>query len=346
MLFIRPKKYYAVELNNSGLTLKQYKIPSFFTSNTLVIKPLLIGICRSDIKEVTGERTVRHDFGHEIIGKVLWTNNENNFKKDNIVVLNPHIKINREAGFSEILIASANANNLKRAFIKINPFSNYKKMIFIEPMSCAYHCVSRIFCYLRLRSLKKQSVAIIGAGLAGTLIGLIAKKFGATVTIFNRSDDKLVFLKKQNIFNNDELKNYNYKLKRKYDIVIPATTFLLPEIMEYVIKKVKNNGLLLLFGGTNKRDALVDSKINIDIIRRNQKNIYINYKNKRFRIAGTYGANTKDFISVIRLLEQNDKYFPVDKLINKEIRLKDLIQTMCFMKDHRYYGKTIVNLTI
>lgn len=344
MLDILPKEYSSVELTSKGLLIRHSQLPSQYAPNTLIIKPFVIGICRSDVKELTGTRTTRHDFGHEIVGEVAWTNTKVSLTKGDIVVFDPHIQVKRGTGFSEVIIATGTPSDLKRAFIKINLNANYKKMVFTEPMSCANHCISRSRIHLGKQSLKGISMAVIGAGNAGTLISLLARYYGASVTLHNRTTDRLEFLEKNRVFDKHELKILDSSFQDSYDVVIPATSFLFPEVMNKAVGMIKNEGLLLLFGGTNKGDTLLGSAIDIDLVRRQEKIDKIFFKNKTFWIAGTYGARTEDFQEVIELLEHKPQSFPVEKLINKEITLSKVPETLLAMRYRNYLGKIIVNL--
>ena len=74
MLDELPKIYQVVELSSGKAILRTRKVPIHIQENPriIVVRPHMVGICRSDVKELLNVRTVRHDFGHEIVGTVAW----------------------------------------------------------------------------------------------------------------------------------------------------------------------------------------------------------------------------------------------------------------------------------
>lgn len=311
----------------------------------LVLKPRLVGICRSDIKEFLGTRTVRHDFGHEVLAEVVESNTKDRHvpRVGDLVVLDPHIKIQRTSGFGDLIVASANSESLSKAFIRVSSSVDDDKLVFTEPLACAHHCVANLLRFENMKMLRGLSIGIVGAGMTGALIGLLCKHYGATVTILNRSTERLDFLKKTSVFNEDETGLLD-EVKQEFDVVIPTTTFLYPEVLNFCNKLVRDNGLILLYGGTRAGDVFPDvDGIDIDTLRRRQDMIEVDNGRKKFKLCGTHGALTEDFMAIVRLFENSPKDIPVEKLIGRRIKLDDVANTLLEMTKSEVLGKTIVS---
>ena len=338
-----PRSFKTFELSESKLDIVQKRIAES-SEPQLILKPRLVGICRSDIKEFLGTRTVRHDFGHEILAEVVEsnTNDDQLPKAGDLVVLDPHIKIRRTSGFGELIVATGSNENLAKAFVTVSSSIGDDKLVFTEPLACAHHCVSNLLRYEQRETLDGLSVGIVGAGMTGILIGLICKHLGATVTIINRSEDRLCFLENTSVYNTSEL-SLKDDIEQEFDIVIPTTTFLFPDVLKFCENIVQDSGLILLYGGTKAGDIFPEHKeLDIDNIRRSQSLVKILSDNKHFRIGGTHGATTEDFLSVGKLLRDCPQDFPVDKLISNRIKLADVPETIIEMTKKEIFGKTLV----
>lgn len=310
----------------------------------VVIKPILMGVCRSDLKEMLGERSSRHDFGHEVLGKVYWAGKKVPLSQGNIVTFNPNINISRNSGFSEFLIASGSTRELKEAFplVESGETEYLRKLVFCEPMSCAQHCVASLLKYLCKSRLDGLSVGIVGAGMAGTLIGLIVKYMGAKITLFNRTEDKLEFLVKNNIFSMNELQLLGKTSIDKFDVIIPTTTFLYQPILRFSANAIKEDGLILLFGGTQEKDTFPGSTCNIDRIRRKEDIGKVQINKKSFNVGGTHGSILADYYQSVEMLIKHPDCFPVEHLIASEISLSQLPETLLHLGANNYFGKTVV----
>ncbi len=314
----------------------------------LVMKPILAGICRSDVKEFLGTRTVRHDFGHEILAEIKSRSINNSLlpKVGDLVVLDPHVEIDRSSGFGELIVASGSTESLAKAFVKVPASVSPERLVFIEPLACAHHCVANLLKFEQKQDLQSLSVAVVGAGMTGILIGLLCRHYGAKVTIINRSEDRLGFLRRTSIFSDDELSLFG-DIEQEFDAVIPTTTFLFPEVLEFSREIVKDSGLILLYGGTKSGDKFPNiNNIAIDDIRRNQRESTITSKGKSFKLCGTHGATTDDFKSVIKLLENSSQDFAVEKLIGRRITLDGVPKTISEMTKKEILGKTIVEFDL
>lgn len=338
-----PKTYKTLRLSENELEIITREV-KHSSEPQLIMRPRLVGICRSDIKEFLGTRTVRHDFGHEILAEVVSSNAHDPRLPSvgSLVVLDPHVKISRSSGFGELVVATGIVENLSKAFIKVPNTIIDRKLIFTEPLACAHHCVANLLRFEGVETLDGLSVGIVGAGMTGILIGLLCKHYGAAVTILNRSEERLNFLRATGIFDENELSLMDAK-EQEFDVVIPTTTFLFPEVLSFCKKIVRSSGLVLLYGGTKSGDVFPSIKeVDIDAIRRNQSMTKVSDGKKEFRLCGTHGATTEDFMAIIRLLGGSSKNIPVEKLISRDIRLEDVPQMLLEMTRGEVLGKTIV----
>lgn len=284
---------------------------------------------------------MRHDFGHELLAEVVESNNAQLPQAGSRIVLDPHVSIFRTSGFGELLFATGSVDDLLRAFIEMPISVTPDRLVFVEPLACAYHCVGNLLRFEQKRNLKGMSVGIVGAGMTGTLIGLLCIYYGAGVTIVNRSQQRLDFLESKSLFGKKDLR-LAHRIGRKFDVVIPTTTFLLPEILRLCEQVVKDMGLILLYGGTKAGDIFpLRDEVDIDQIRRTEGMQFIQ-ADKPFRVGGTHGAKTADFKSMADLLSKHPLAIPVEKLITNRILLQDVPQIISEMANKDSLGKTVV----
>lgn len=337
--------YQTIKLINRKAFLIKRQLSSLYENDDcLVIKILISGICRSDLKEIEKIRTIRSDFGHELIGEVIHNSTNANLKIGNRVVYDPHIKLDyRSTGFAEYLTSSGPKLKLEKAFIKVGSEIPLKRAVFIEPFACAIHAIDNLRNFLNRKRFNDLNIGIVGSGNAGILMGMLAKYYGANITLFNRGIERIKFLK-----NKLAIKDFEYKIlstisENKFDIVIPATSFIFPEVLRKCFILSKNDGFILLFGGTKKEINYKMRNYDFDNIRRNEKIINIELNNKNISVGGTHGATTNDFMKSIKLLTMRPRDFPVENMISKEISLEKLPQELDNLLKTNYIGKTIVN---
>lgn len=340
-----PRFFRAVELTPRGPVLRTRRLPNIGNRDAVVVEPILVGICRADLKEVQGTRPVRRDFGHEIIGSVRWAGPSVPLDRGGLVCFNPHPKISRSSGFGELVVAQGDPDALGEAFPELVRGIPPEKAVFCEPMACAQHCASNLLQYEGLSHLSGLRVGIIGAGNAGTLIGLIVKHLGATVTLINRSVDRLEFLTERQIFAAHELSPMTREIADTFDVVVAATSSVSP-VLKLAIQVVRPRGLVLFYGGTQKGDLLPGTNLDIDFVRRKENLLDVVWRGKSFRVGGTYGALPRDFRRVMHLLDAAPNRFPVEHLITGEVALEDLPERLESLasSDASYRGKIVVRI--
>lgn len=311
----------------------------------IAIRTLFACICRSDLKEMANQRYKLQTFGHEIVGTVEKVSGTTEFQVGDIVTLNPNVKLHRTSGFSTIIYASASGHQtFTKAFIKIKSKDNLKRMIFIEPLSCAFHCFSgikKLIAKLNLNIVSK-SVAVIGAGFFGSLIALLFLESGYEVTVYNRSETKLEYLEKKKILPKAKLSLLSCVVEKSADIVVIATSMLEADVLKVSSKIVKNDGLINLFGGTYPRMTFPETSFNIDLLRRKNKHLYVDTLNRNFFLSGSHGATKEDFQTAIRILRNEHSLNKIEHFISRRIKLSDLLETMKIISRTGYVGKLLV----
>ncbi len=331
-------KYKSAELSNGKVRIitKNLPIPD---DNTIIIKIHLSGICRADVKEVSESRDIPEDrgplFGHEINGIITYAGKNTGFEKDQLVSFNPNVTPQRTTGFAEYMVIKGPQNILKETVIPYTTLDN-EKAILVEPLSATYHSMEKLIEYTG--SIKNIKIAIFGAGNAGTMLGLFAKRKGASIKLFNIDDGRIQFAEK--IFEKGEIFRFSDYSRFEFDIVIVTITRITHDSLKMAYECVKSNGYIHLYGGTRSIDKFLDTEVNIDKIRRNELLKTINYKGKIINLTGAYGSGPYDFKRVFEILDD----LPVTILISKQIKFEEfpkLIMDMASGKED-YPGKVIV----
>jgi hydroxymethylpyrimidine pyrophosphatase-like HAD family hydrolase len=123
-----------------------------------VIKVWLAGICRADVKEVAGSRTILKDrgslFGHELVGEIIVAGKRTKFTKGEIVVFNPNITKRRTTGFGEYFIVEERADE---CLMRIPAGMSFELAVFAEPFSCILHSVKRLLDITGLNEIGRAS---------------------------------------------------------------------------------------------------------------------------------------------------------------------------------------------
>ncbi len=315
--------------------------PSSFPTPTtaLVVEVDGVGICRSDLKQLVGDPSASHYFGHELVGRVVWAAPAVARSPGDRVSFNPNIaNVERNSGFSHVLVASGHHRDIEHAFPRIPDGVDFERAVFIEPLACASHGVNKLLTYLERTRLDRLDVAIIGAGITGTLIGLLCRHLGARVTIFNRGHKRLAFLAERHLFETHELRQLAHdsdaSLRASYDVVIPTITRLTNSVLSTGADLLRPMGFMLLYGGTKVGDLFPRSQVDIDSLRRRQQKTYLDiYRDadathKRITIGGTHGADISDYQYAIDALTASAEAFPLHQLITDTIALDALVPTL------------------
>ncbi|MGL6312744.1 hypothetical protein [Vibrio sp. WXL103] len=309
----------------------------------VVVKPNLVGICRSDLKELMSQVELNKYFGHEIVARVVFSNIKS-IQVGDTVSYNPNIEVTKNSGFSDVVYLQGREQQLIEALPVVPGHIPLEKAVFCEPLSCAVHSVNIAKARLGVDSFGGIDIAVIGAGMSGTLIAIVAKSFGANVTIYNKSKPKLNFLESKGFGDDFNLKLISEHNNSLYDLVVPTTTFIVPSVLGFAQSITRHDGYLMLFGGTVPNELLLDTGADIDTIRRQELVHKEPGTSKDFTYIGTHGALTKDYRHAMELLSDSDTYCPVERLIVDYSDLEALPNILNALVCGDYYGKRVVKL--
>jgi cyclitol reductase len=340
--------YMSVDLTPRGPILARHPMPSR-AANQVVVSPILVGLCRADIKESTGTRPVRSDFGHEIAGVVAQESDPDVLPIGALVTLDPHIAIQRTSGFAERVVSRGGVNALREAFPVLSASLPLRRVAFIEPLACAWHSINALVRHARATNsvLDEQSrIAIVGSGTAAVLQAVILEyEFALRPTLHNRSWARLADLIARGVLREEQAVTFDEAREEQYDFVLISTSFAMAEIMEIAARIARPQGILLLFAGTRPGEMDPQLSLDLDTVRRTEGMAQVGFRGKPISIGGTYGATRQDFAMASESLENADGY-PVERLIAREILLRDLPEHLRNLPNRRdlEIGKTIVSV--
>lgn len=310
-----------------------------------------MGICRADVKELTGSRDIPEDrgplFGHEIIGEIEFAGSETGFTNGTVVTFNPNITPNRTTGYAQYFKVAGDRETIHKALIEIPRETEIIPKWQPEPFACIVHSVNVLKNHLKVNDFKDKTVAVIGAGNSGVLFSMLFSHYGAQISVFNRGEERLNFLKEQTLLPEAKLIKLeeNESYKGTFDIVVVVPTIINDETLNVAHQMVKEDGVVFLYGGTKKADTYLNSEINIDSIRRNEGFQRIQFESKNLYLVGAYGCGRDDFLEAFKLKNDYQREFPVQKMVSLEVGLDDFPELIYKMSigEVDYPGKVIVN---
>ena len=340
--------YMSVDLTPRGPILARHPMPSR-AADQVVVSPIIVGLCRADIKESTGARPIRSDFGHEMAAVVAEESDPDVLPIGALVTLDPHIAIRRTSGFAERVVSRGAASALREAFPVLPASLSLPRIAFIEPLACAWHSINALVRHARATNsvLDEQCrIAIVGSGTAAVLQAMILEyEFGFHPTLQNRSWARLANLLERGVLRQEQAITFDQAREEEYDFVLISTSFATTEVIGNAARIVRPQGLLLLFAGTYPGDIDPQLSLDLDTLRRTEGMAQAKFQGKPISIGGTYGATRQDFAMASESLASADGY-PVERLIAREIPLRDLPDHLRNLPNRRdlEIGKTIVSV--
>ncbi|TDC09786.1 cyclitolreductase, partial [Streptomyces sp. 8K308] len=207
------------------------------------------------------------------------------------------------------------------------------------PLARAHHCLTATARHLD-RDLAGTRLTVLGAGTAGVLIAALARTLGTTVTLTNRSPDRLDFLRRRDavaipLHPTTELP------ADTADIAVVATSFVHPEVLAEALRLTAPGGLVVLYGGTAPGDALPGLDCDLDTVRRHELATAARWGTKPVHIGGSYGTTPSDFPAAVRALTDSPD-LRVERLISHETTLAQLPTLLRAQAAGRPLGKTVV----
>ncbi|WP_040977929.1 zinc-dependent alcohol dehydrogenase [Oceanobacillus jeddahense] len=178
--------------------------PEGLKEDEIKIRVIYGGICGSDVAVYKGKLTHAHYpvvAGHEILGEVIETGNQEVIQIGKRVVIQPNsycgeceqclsgktnicndkksLGINNQGGFSEEFIISS------KYVIEVPDEVTDERAVFIEPLAVIVHGFKKV------PITKNTRVGIVGCGTEGMLAVATASYYGAKVTAIDVNSEKL-----------------------------------------------------------------------------------------------------------------------------------------------------------
>ncbi len=295
----------------------------------VLVRTELMGVCRSDLKEITGVRGGPSQFGHELVGVV----EDGVLPVGTRVCLDPNVPVRRGTGFARGLWVSGAEADLVRALPRAPDGVDARTLVFAEPTACAAHCVAMAEQHL---GTPPRTVTVLGAGVAGVLIAGLADLAGAEVALHNRGADRLAFLAERGVL--------TAALGRavppdSQDVVVVATSFVFPDLLRDALALVRPGGVVMLYGGTKAGDRLPGLDCDLDTVRRRESAWMAGWHGKPVVVGGSYGTGPADFPRAMAALSSG---LVVEPLITGEVALADLPAELDRLTTDRVLGKVLV----
>ncbi|GAA2135993.1 hypothetical protein GCM10009760_15150 [Kitasatospora kazusensis] len=301
------------------------------------------GVCRSDLKEVVGDRHGPSQFGHELVG-VVEESTLPELPPGHRVSLDPNVRVRRGTAFATRMWATGPADRLTAALPAVPHGVEARRLVFAEPLACAQHCLAAVSRHLG-RELRGLRLGVLGAGTAGVLIAGLAATTDVEVVLANRSEDRASFLRGLGLLDLLGLRTgpLDSLPADTLDVVVIATSFVRPSVLRGALRAVAPGGLVQLYGGTAPGDRLDGLDCDLDAVRRRELVAAADWCGKPVRVGGGYGTVPGDFAAAVRVLAaQAPVLLPVERMITREVPLTDLPAVLREQLTGRHFGKTLV----
>ncbi len=299
-------------INNDKIEIKEFEKPKLETyGKGAIVKILGSGLCGSDIIKYLHKKN-GIVLGHEIVGKIVEINSDTDFRIGDLVVMGHHIPCGncvfckggsysmckqfkdtnlRPGGFSEYIFASE--LHLKNTTHKIPDNLTFIEASFMEPLGCCVRAVERADLPIN------STVALIGLGTIGLLMGQTLKAYGHKVIGIDLIDERLELAKS---FGFNEAKNSIEEGSADAVFLTAGADATVNSAKKYV----RNGGTILVF-----------SSIKDDSIGFSNNDIYY----RELKVLSSYSATPDSLKTSLQLLA--DKKVRVDNLTT-EYDLEDL----------------------
>ncbi|MGW2776499.1 alcohol dehydrogenase catalytic domain-containing protein [Streptomyces olivaceoviridis] len=281
----------------------------------------LAALCRSDLKEVAGTRHGPSQFGHELVG-VVRESTTSAFVEGTRVVLDPNVKVERGTGFADHMWAAGPDDLLRHALQPVPHGPAARRLVFAEPIACAQHCLSAI--KGQVGSLRGAQVVVLGAGTAGLFIAALADRAGAQVSVSNRSRARMDAARKADLLDVPTLL-FGELAGDRADVVVVATSFVTPTVLDEALRLVAPGGLVLLYGGTAPGDRHPGLECDLDQVRRTETVAACTWQGHSLHVAGSYGTTAEDFAAAIGDLTDAASPLRAEALVAAEVDLPGLL---------------------
>ncbi len=308
----------------------------------VLVRPVVMGICRSDYKEVARQRQGPSQFGHEVVGEVVARWGSAPFRPGEWVCLDPNRPLNRGTAFADLMPADGAPDALDAALHRVPRQVPVERAVFAEPLACAVHCLDQTARQLG-GSITGRRVVVIGAGIAGSLIALGARASGARVGLVNARPERLRFLAERGLVPGQVL-GPDDPLDERPSAIILATAFIEPGWLRWSLDRVAPGGAILLYGGTARGDRFVEggAVMDLDELRREEGSLSITWNGKALIVAGSYGTEPSCFARGFHWLVTGGDAWPLERLVQGRIDLTALPGELLDGARRHQLGKIVV----
>jgi L-iditol 2-dehydrogenase len=334
----------AMYYSNNDVRIDEMPIPDI-NDNELLVKVIASGICGSDVMEWYRLKKAPLVLGHEMSGDIVKVGkNVKKYKVGDRVFVTHHVPCNTcsfclnddhticdmlhstkfyPGGFAQYLRVPE--INVDRGTFILPDDVSYDEGTFIEPLAC----VVRGF---RIADFKpKQTVLVLGSGMAGLLNIKLAKAYGASKIFATDIDEyrlklakkmgaDVIINAKQNVPEQVKKQN-NGKLA---DFVILCAG--VPAAVNQAIDSVEPGGTILWF-------AMTEPGVKVPIH-------FFDVWNKQIKMFSTYAGVEKDIKEAIELLRS--KKVKVTDMISHKLPMKDTPKGFKLVADAKKSMKVII----
>lgn len=335
-----PEKMKALVLHDiAKLSLDVVDVPQL-KEGTVLVKIKACGICSSDTDRVFVNGTYHfptipgHEFSGQIVALGEGVDRELLGRKTSVFPMLPckeckackleeyaqcsnynYFGSRCDGGFAEYLVVPV--WNL----VLFDDSISYQKAALCEPSAVSLHAVNIA------KITKEDTVAVIGTGTIGFLIGLFAKRLAKKVIICGRSEEKLDFAKSLG------LEGVNL---RKDDIEEKMNKLTGGEGADVIFEAVGSNAAIndaIRFAGSFGRVVLVGNpKADLSM----DKNLYWSILRKQIAVLGSwnssYNSRVNDWKTALELFE--DESIPFEQLITHKFNIKNYKEAFDVLLDN------------
>ncbi|MEU6559292.1 hypothetical protein [Nocardia nova] len=264
------------------------------------------------------------------------------------VLFDPHPTLaGKTSGFGEFVELNGEPTHLDAALVPVPIQIPDHIAVFGEPLACAVHCVTRLHRVSAELGLPQRTpVAVIGAGMAGTLISTVLVAQGLPCVLLNHHRERIEFLQERNVLPASVLRPGIPDTR--FGRVILATAAATPDYLDTCMNLLADGGVLMVFAGTQP-----DSRFHgtdVDHIRRHQLTRSLRVAGRQVSIAGTYRATRQDFTAALALLahpgttDQRSPAACVQRLTTQTLGLDAAPDYLTAHATHGLFGKTLVQI--
>ena len=271
----------AATVNNGKIAISEVDAPSIkFNEKGAIIKIIGCGLCGSDIVKFKNGMPNGTVLGHEIVGEIVEINTDTDFKRGDKIVMGHHVPCMKckyclggnysmcrhfkqtniiPGGFSEYIFASE--EHLKNTVFAINDGIEEITASFMEPLGCCIRSIKRA-------NLNENStVAVIGLGSIGLIMGQALKAYSHTVIGCDLLDDRLAIAQKVhfdkviNSKNADEAESRIRNLTAGLGVDAVFMTSGAYQTIPSALKIVRDGGKIVVFSSVKSLNGYANNEI-------------------------------------------------------------------------------------